>query len=409
MSENVVEGVPPLDLCIVCLHPAGGVKSSLYQLWRGLRRRGVEVGLVTDLSGFGIEDHSTIVDLAAFRNRSVGTLVDSLSGVEFRSLYVYNVYSLPYLLPLVEDARTMFHAECWREELFALLSLFQGADRRPSVHVDRSDPAYRKLLDHELDANSLPEIDDEAFLDCYGTALRATDDVAALVAEDVPLVEQLAWNAGWDGDGVEHLPPLVDTSLFRPEGGPPPGAKRLLVAGRKTDAGNAKRNLAVSSNVLREEPGDWELLVLGTGDGDSLVGTTHEEYLEECTALDGVSRLPRVPFDEVPSLYNRSDVYLLLSEANEGFSVSTLEAMACGCVPIVSPFVARRMADLPRPGVNCLVAGTERGVAECARKLFDDPDRLRRMQEAAVATVRRRFSMDRLDDYEFFRRLGRDG
>lgn len=397
-----VDDVPSLDLCMVCLHPAGGVKSNLYQYWRGLRRRGIEAGLVTDLSRFGIETHESILNLDELDAETMGDIAGILSAIEFDALYVYNVYSLPYLLPFVETTETFFHVECFRQELVRLLTLVQRhvSDGRAGGARSHS---YDDLIGHGGDAKTLPELENEAFIDCYAAALRATDSVGALVAEDVLVVEGLLETVGWDGGEVVHLPPLIDTSLFEPQPFPDAERKRILVNGRKTDEENAQRNAAVVSDFVREHAGEWEVLVAGTDDDAN--GPESDADWDGPERLPGVQRLPRVPFEAVSSLYAKAELYGLFSRHNEGFSLSTMEAMACGCVPVVTPFVARRMADLPEPGENCLLAGTSDSLKSCITRLSENPGKLRQLQEGAIKTIQSRFSTDRLDDYRFFSRL----
>ena len=403
MPPSRLEALPSEDLWIVCLHPAGGAKASLYQLWRGLRRQGIDAGLMTDLSGFEVPASDHVVDLEALRGVPVEQLVESLRASTFDALYLYNVYTLPYFRPLIEETNTFFHFECWRGELVELISLLHCALESGRVTVSETPDTV--LSSHVVDSSTLPDLAETAYLQSYVDALARTDVIASLVPEDIPLVEQIAALAGWQGDRIEHVPPLIDTSLFPPQERPPAAEKRLLVNGQKTHAGNASRNLSVTTTLLDPNSPEWDLFVTGTTDDDSLVESTSRELLANCEPAEGFHRLPRVPYERVPELYRNANLYALLSVENEGFSVSTLEAMASGCVPVLSPFVVRRMDEGIRPGENCVVVGSEESFRPCVERLVADPSRLREMQEAAVDTIEQRYAISQRGRYPFFRDL----
>lgn len=59
------------------------------------------------------------------------------------------------------------------------------------------------------------------------------------------------------------------------------------------------------------------------------------ERLPELNAPDHVTFLPQLPHAALPAMLNRFGFYVQLSRS-EGFSNALLEAMACGCIPIVS-------------------------------------------------------------------------
>lgn len=403
--DNSLDELPTAELWMVCLHPAGGAKGSLYQLWRGLRRRGINAGLVTDLSGFDLPSSEHLLDLDDIPEIPVQRLVDSLEKVTTKKLYFYNIYTLPYFLPLVEEVETFFHFECWRGELINLLSLLQQGVENGKIEISDTVnvEAYEQISSHPVDSSKLPDLESTAFLQSYADALAASDRIASLVAEDIPLVEQVAATVGWDGNRVVHLPPLIDQRLFSPQDGVPPTERRLLVNGQKTHTPNARRNLSVTGDVLEENSSTWQLFIMGTTEDGSLVESTSEEKLSQLGSHDQVHRLPRVPYRDVPELYGRANIYALLSSESEGFSVSALEAMASGCVPVVSPFVARRMSPALHPGENCVIAGTSRSFEACIEWLVSNPDRIREKQDAAVKTINRHFSMSRLDEFPFFK------
>jgi glycosyltransferase involved in cell wall biosynthesis len=86
--------------------------------------------------------------------------------------------------------------------------------------------------------------------------------------------------------------------------------------------------------------------------------------------------------DDAEALLQRCDV-LLLPSVEEGSALVTYEAMACGCVPLVSDAAGARCED-GREGL-IHAAGDVEALAGHLRLLASDPARLARMRAAAIA------------------------
>jgi glycogen synthase len=86
-------------------------------------------------------------------------------------------------------------------------------------------------------------------------------------------------------------------------------------------------------------------------------------------------------------VYGHSDVFIITSEF-EGFPVSVLEAMAHGCVPVVTD-IRSGVPELVQDGVNGyrVPIGDIRTFAERLAALYRDPARRQEMALNAHATV----------------------
>ena len=91
--------------------------------------------------------------------------------------------------------------------------------------------------------------------------------------------------------------------------------------------------------------------------------------------------------EQIATLLDHADVMLMTSEF-EGMPHALLEAMAHGCVPVVSAF-ASGGGEIIRDGENGLRApiGDAEGIAAHLRGLHEEPERLQRMSEAARNAV----------------------
>ena len=143
----------------------------------------------------------------------------------------------------------------------------------------------------------------------------------------------------------EVLPNAVDTTVFTPAAGPPPGGPVLLLAGDQTEAYRVETALRALSLVAPEEPGA-RLLVTG-----SLVGDGGRGVIEELGLAGRVELTGRYAQRDAPALYRRAHL-LLHTKVNDPCPNVVLEALACG-LPVV---------HAASGGVSELV-GSEAGVA----------------------------------------------
>jgi glycosyltransferase involved in cell wall biosynthesis len=104
--------------------------------------------------------------------------------------------------------------------------------------------------------------------------------------------------------------------------------------------------------------------------------------------------LDRLPHSKIPGLLLEQDIFVLLSEF-EGCPLSLIEAMACGCVPIVTD-IASGVPELIQNGRNGFIIGNRNWeeFAERIQELQKNPERRRQMAEAARATVSSRYSVE---------------
>ncbi len=104
----------------------------------------------------------------------------------------------------------------------------------------------------------------------------------------------------------------------------------------------------------------------------------------------------RVPHEQCYSLAAQADVFLMLSR-KEPFGMVLIEAMSMGCVPIAYD-VPSGPAEIIVHGESGLLAplGHTSVVVDLLTKLHADPEKWRRMSEAAVARARSDFNADRM-------------
>jgi glycosyltransferase involved in cell wall biosynthesis len=155
------------------------------------------------------------------------------------------------------------------------------------------------------------------------------------------------------------------------------GPIHVVYAGRIARYQKRCQDLPLIAGALRARGIPAELTVVGAGQDDD--GTL--------AATEGIHFTGGVPNGEVMRILGESDVFILPSSF-EGFPLSVLEAMARGCVPIVTD-IRSGIPELIADGENGFVVpvGSADAFAGRVAILAADRERLRRMQEAARATV----------------------
>lgn len=142
------------------------------------------------------------------------------------------------------------------------------------------------------------------------------------------------------------------------------------------------------AEVRRRFP-DVRLLVVGDG---SLRGSM-EQQAQELGCADAVTWAGRQPQESLPQYYGEMDIVLMPSRS-EGFGLTAIEAMACGCVVVASDVGG--LPEVVRDGVCGLLHRTE-DVADMAEKicfLIASSELYRSLQKNALQHVQK-FSFQR--------------
>ena len=212
--------------------------------------------------------------------------------------------------------------------------------------------------------------------------------IARAICEQSPSVAHL----------VKPIPNAV-TSIFAKETERPVDHDRsneIVYVGRLAREKGVHLLIKAFAQIGAKYP-DWKVLVVGPhmeqqgGDG--------EKFLAELKALAKTSGaridFPGPIFDEneLAARFSSSKIFVYpsVAERGEAFPIAPLEAMACGCAPVVSDL--RCFDDAIEPDVNGLVFDhrDESGssLAQVLEELITREDLLQRIAEAAKRTSKR--------------------
>ncbi len=178
--------------------------------------------------------------------------------------------------------------------------------------------------------------------------------------------------------GIEDVPETVTPRRRAPE-----APLRIVYTGRIVEHQKRISDYVQIADALDDRKIPFCLTLVGEGDAMPKLQEALRDYIR-----DGRVRLPgRLSYSSVRALLDETDVFLLMS-AWEGLPISLLEAMAHGCVPVVSQ-INSGTPDLVTDGENGLVApiGDIQAFADAIERLYREPDLLPRFGQAAHRRV----------------------
>lgn len=192
-------------------------------------------------------------------------------------------------------------------------------------------------------------------------------------------------------DGALVIPPPVDVDRVRSA----EKESALIAVGRffpAVDQNNKKHGLMI--DAFRRLGADGWTLHLAGGAGDDAATQRHLAELRDRAAGLAVEFHPNADPDVLESLYGRAAIFWHAAghgetqpERQEHFGITTVEAMAHGCVPVV-PDAGGQVAIVTED-VDGLRWRSEDELVEGTRALIADRARRERLGAAAVQTAQR--------------------
>jgi glycosyltransferase involved in cell wall biosynthesis len=236
----------------------------------------------------------------------------------------------------------------------------------------------------------------------YSTmAARWADDIDVQLATSETLVRQLVQ----DGSRESTTRPAyigIDTTRWKHAGprhaalraavGAGPGTLVLLFSGRLSP--EKRPALAVDTAAQLHADGVDVILVVA-GNGPLLAATQSHATAAGISAR--VKFLGEMPEDKLLHIYSAADIFIAPSEI-EGVSRSLYEAMAMGCVPVVTDVGGQRELVVDGTGTMVDPLRTDAGAYVDAIRPWLNPARRAQASAAARAHIVRRFDTARTVD-----------
>lgn len=166
---------------------------------------------------------------------------------------------------------------------------------------------------------------------------------------------------------------------------------RLAYAGRLVEMQKRVTDLVALAVALADRGVDFTLDVVGAGVDE---GRLREAVGRAPAAVQQRVRFRgRVAAADMPAMWREVDVAVLVSEF-EGISIAMLEAMAAGCVPVVTRVSGTRDAIVEGRNGCTVPVGDMATMADAIAALAGDRGRLATMGRQAHARVLDRFAVD---------------
>lgn len=342
-----------MKVAYYCEPQVGGTFTFFQRLREGMQRQGIEVRCVSPVSG----------------EKFAGTRFDGLDGVDY------------VRFPDDPAAATRILAGHAADGRFDLAMILPGCDLLTTNLVRYLPRRIRTFA-------RIPMMTEGA----YRPVRAVADHLDRVVCVCERIRDDLA--ASVPGEKLTVIHNGCDTSLFAPPPAREDGPLKAVYAGRLEDV---QKNVLMLPRILarvRAALPDATLTIVGHGpDGARLRALTARLGLAE-----SIYFADAVPNAQLPGFYGRADV-LVFPTRFEGSPNALMEAMACGCVPVVS-YLRGSTSSIVEDGRNGFLCRVD-DLDEFSRRVVElgrDRGLLRRMQAAAGACVRANFTMERMTD-----------
>lgn len=172
------------------------------------------------------------------------------------------------------------------------------------------------------------------------------------------------------------------------------GAVRIGYAARLVKQQKRADLLPAFIAGLEKRKINYILQIAGEGEcGEEIIS-----YIESCCLHEKVQMLGRLPKSQMNDFWEAQDIFINLSEF-EGCSLSMLEAMGCGCVPIVTDVSgSREFIVNNQNGFICKVGDLE-GMADCVSAISADRIKLDEFARICHESIVQKCNPDSYVDY----------
>lgn len=222
---------------------------------------------------------------------------------------------------------------------FPLPMIYPLINRMPYIYTCHN-PVHKEILDERQGSYRLPGILQSLIIGTFKAmekrVIRSAEKVVTLSQFVCDEVVELTHNSA---ASITRIPGGLDTSWFSPGStldtreslpGPLLFTARRLVS--RTGIGELVRAMPL---ILQQIPGARLTIA-----GDGPLKESLQRTIEELGLTDKVELLGGLGDADLRSWYRRADIAVTPTRKLEGFGLSTVEAMSCGAVPLVTPIAA---------------------------------------------------------------------
>ncbi len=166
---------------------------------------------------------------------------------------------------------------------------------------------------------------------------------------------------------------------------------KLIYAGRISERQKRISDLLNLVEVLQKEQVNFQLRIIGDGRDKEILRRKIDlldQEIQQRIKLEGC-----LSPDQMPDVWQSADIFILVSEY-EGTSIAMLEAMAQGCVPVVTRVSGVAAVVQHKMDGFSVPVGDIGGMAQIIKVLDNDRQKLATLGARAQATIAVRFAYD---------------
>jgi glycosyltransferase involved in cell wall biosynthesis len=167
----------------------------------------------------------------------------------------------------------------------------------------------------------------------------------------------------------------------------------ITYAGRIQQRQKRILDLIALSDLLALKKGNYHFKI--AGDGPQLAQLTEHFEKKECSNVS-IEFLGLVAHERMTDLWASSDISILFSDF-EGMSISMLESMGQGCVPIVTDVSGSKEKITDGQTGFIVTVGDVGSMAQIITDLEADKARVQRISNACISSVRDHHGFDTYD------------
>ena len=213
-------------------------------------------------------------------------------------------------------------------------------------------------------------------------------------------LKQASEQAGFKVSHAEVIYPGIPTQQFVGEARPPSTPMTQLLCVNHLDARSGLLTAVKAMQILREENLKVTLNIYGSGDSTYISQlrsfVAQHQLSVEFQSISNINR-------DLPSIYRKHDLFLHTTEWNEPYSLTPLEAMACG-LPVIGT-AAGGAGEVFQHGTNALsyMPGDEGELASRIQQFLQQPELRARIAENGQQEVLSKYNetavADRIENY----------
>jgi glycosyltransferase involved in cell wall biosynthesis len=355
----------------------GGLERYVRELSQELVRQGNAVTVISKKTTSDQMDAEVCSDGVKVLRYEVPSKEDPLFAIKYPHYVTKGVrQALNVALKSRYPAGTVVHGH------FPLPMLPLVLRRVPYVYTCHA-PVYKEILDERQGSYRLPHWIQGIIVAIFKTAeIRVLKAAIRVITLSQFVSEEVVDITHQSPDAVVRIPGGLDTDWFSPPServNKGRGSGPLIFCARRLVSRTGVEALIRAMPLILEHEPTAQLAIAGEGP----LRPKLQKVLAELRIGSAVSILGRISEVELRDWYRQADIAVTPTRYLEGFGLSTVEAMACGTVPLVTPvaanpeIVGRLSPLLVAPGMDA------RGIAEGVLSLWHSPD-----YESLCSTVR---------------------